>query len=839
MKPIALRWLAGRTHKGAVSWGMPWPKGVVKPGTAFTLKNENGGHFVVQTRCRAYWPDGSVKWTLHSAIASGEMFFLKEAGMERVMPRECRDDKIRFGEMELDFSEKTGVPRIRYGRETRGGRLIARISGEEYVGYQESIEIEDMGAVRMVIKITGAHLGPNGQRVLPFILRYYVYQGDPQIRLVHTWLHDLDPFTQQVDALGIEFRTPIQGPIYNRHVRIAGDTGYLKESCVLLNSWRPRLPREWYSAQIAGEMLSLNPDQHPEAFQAMNNMTWWDSWKIVQDSSEHYRIQKGTGEKDCSFVDGPEGRRSGGYLYAAGLGVGLKDFWQKYPSILETEGMLGEEAVLRVWIWPPEGRPMDLRPYTHRPCSQGYYGQGDTSRSRPSGIGMTNEIGITLWGQGTPTDEELEEARLRIQKPALLVADPAYYHEVRAFGTWSLPAYDTPAKRYLEQVLADTFSFYQREVEQRKWYGLWNYGDFMHTYDMERHSWRYDMGGWAWQNTELVPTLWLWYMFLRTGREDVFTMAEAMCRHTSEVDIHHIGPFAGLGSRHNVKHWGGSAKEARISMAPHHRFYYYLTGDERVGDIMDEVKDADLTTKHADPLRNYYHLDGSEPYSTHARTGPDWSSYCGNWMTRWERFQDTFYRDKMRRGIEGIAAAPYRFLSGTDFGYDPDTGRMYYIGEQSTGGSHLALCMGEPQVYFELEDMLEDPLWHDMLVQYGAFYFLSPEEKERCSNSQVAGKGWGLPMCASAMVAYAAHALEDERLGREVWDCLFTELYKTPEPQREVEYVTGIIQEKPGISTNTCAQWCLNVITSLELVGKYLPSEPLQVPVDKFLHWKG
>ena len=55
MKPIALRWLAGRTHKGAVSWGMPWPKGVVKPGTAFTLKNENGGHFVVQTRCRARW----------------------------------------------------------------------------------------------------------------------------------------------------------------------------------------------------------------------------------------------------------------------------------------------------------------------------------------------------------------------------------------------------------------------------------------------------------------------------------------------------------------------------------------------------------------------------------------------------------------------------------------------------------------------------------------------------------------------------------------------------------------------------------------------------------------
>lgn len=838
MESIALRWLSGRASQGGVSWGMPWPKGKVRPDTAFYLENEKGERFDVQTRSRAYWPDGSIKWTLHSAVAWGESFFLKEGLAPGLAPAIKENNKIRFDGTEMDFSEGSGVPGLRGRGHLLGGRLVARISGEEYVGRQESVELEDAGPVRAVVKVMGAHFGPRGERALPFTLRYYLYRGEDEIRVVHTWLHDLDPFTQRIEALGMEFRAKQEGPIYNRHVRIAGDLGYLKESCVLLNSWKPRLPREWYKSQIAGEVLSLDPQNQPEAFQAMDNMTWWDSWRIVQDSSEHYRIQKGTGEKDCSPVDGPEGRRGGGYLYAAGLGLGLRDFWQKYPSALEVEGMLGEEAALRVWIWPPQAGAMDLRPYTHRPCSQGYYGQGDTSRSRPSGIGMTSEIGLAFW-EKTPGDEELEKERIRIQKPALLVADPVYYHQVRAFGTWSLPSYDTPSKRYLEKALEDTFAFYQREVEQRKWYGLWNYGDFMHTYDIERHGWRYDMGGWAWQNTELVPTFWLWYMFLRTGREDVFTMAEAMCRHTSEVDIHHMGPFAGLGSRHNVKHWGGSAKEARISMAPHHRFYYYLTGDERVGDVMDEVKDADLTTKNADPLRNYYHLDGSEPYTTHARTGPDWSSYCGNWMTRWERFRDSFYRDKMRRGIEGIAAAPYRFLSGTDFGYDPDTGKMYYIGEQSTGGSHLALCMGEPQVYFELEDMLEDPLWRDMLTQYGSFYFLTPEEKLAQSNPQVAGKGWGLPMCASAMAAYAAWSKKDEKLGKEVWDCLFTEPFKTPEPERETDYVTGRIWEKPGISTNTCAQWCLNVITALELAGDYLPEEPPKEPSEKFLHWRG
>ena len=120
----------------------------------------------------------------------------------------------------------------------------------------------------------------------------------------------------------------------------------------------------------------------------------------------------------------------------------------------------------------------------------------------------------------------------------------------------------------------------------------------MHTYDPIRHCWRYDMGGFAWQNTELVPTYWLWLYFLRTGREDVFTVAEAMSRHCSEVDFYHFGPMAGIGSRHNVRHWGCSCKEPRVSMAGHHRVYYYLTGDARIGDAMADAKDADLSLKN-------------------------------------------------------------------------------------------------------------------------------------------------------------------------------------------------------------------------------------------------
>jgi hypothetical protein len=56
-------------------------------------------------------------------------------------------------------------------------------------------------------------------------------------------------------------------------------------------------------------------------------------------------------------------------------------------------------------------------------------------------------------------------------------------------------------------------------------------------------------------------------------------MASALTRHLSEVDSHHLGTYAGLGSRHHVTHWGDGAKEARVASATLRRPYYYLTSE--------------------------------------------------------------------------------------------------------------------------------------------------------------------------------------------------------------------------------------------------------------------
>ena len=275
----------------------------------------------------------------------------------------------------------------------------------------------------------------------------------------------------------------------------------------------------------------------------------------------------------------------------------------------------------------------------------------------PHGVANTSEL--TLWAlPHTPAATELAAMTATAAEPPLLVCAPEYYHAVPVFETWALPDRSTPDKAALEDQLDRAWHFYAHEVEQRRWYGFWDFGDFMRTYSDMRHGWMYDIGGHAWNNTELMADAWLWYTFLRTGRADAFRLAEAMTRNTSEVDVYHLGRFAGIGSRHNVNHWGCGAKELRISEAFLKRFYYYLTTDERTGDLMREVLTADQSLPNALPLRKGFPRPDVPIF---VRSGPDWMALASNWITEWERTGDTRYRDDALAGMRSIGAMPEIF----------------------------------------------------------------------------------------------------------------------------------------------------------------------------------
>jgi hypothetical protein len=701
-------------------------------------------------------------------------------------------------------------------------------------GIINSAIIERMGELECVIKLDGKHCSQNGEfDGIPFILRLTFHKDSKKIDITHTFFYDGDKNTQFMKGIGVEVRFVNSGEGYNRHIKLAGDYGMFHEVMVGLKSFKPKIPDRCYKNQYEGNFIE-NYDEDIKAVKAaIGNIPYWDTYKISQLSPLSYEIRKSMAKKGCCSICAGFGKRAQGLVYAGsragGISVSMRDFWQKFPSSLWIEGMRNDIAKITAWIWSPESNACDFRHYDDEGHANGTYEGFNEVKSDPVGIANTNELSIELYESGIVSDDTLLEVSKRVQKPALFVATPEYYHEVKAFGEWSLVRRDTPLRTWLEDELDRAIDFYLKEPDKQNWYGLFNYGDVMHTYDAYRHMWQYDMGGRAWQNTELVPTYWLWYTFMRTGREDVYSMIEAMSRHASEVDMYHFGIYKGIGSRHNVIHWGDSCKEPRIGMAGHHRPFYYLRGGElRMGDVLTDTKDADFATLNIDPLRHFFDKD-KMVYKTHARTGPDWTAFVSNWFTQWERMKDEKYKDKIMTGLNDIFNSPLGLVSGPEFEYDPETGHLRYLEDVPNCISHMSVSMGGPQTLIELNLSLESEELAKQMAIYGSYYFLPLEEKQKKAKGLYGNVNCVYPYMGTTMASFAARYYNDKHLAYQVWQVLVHSLAGKDKSEGfdsnkvDMTYNAKNLTEMFWISTNFTSQWCLNTIVALELTKDMMP----------------
>ncbi len=855
--PVALKWL--EKHKATqpigVSWGVPFPRGTVKKGQTFTLTTADGKTLPLQSWPLAYWPDGSLKWGGFATVAGTNTEGLKlslgkakaAAKGAGIQVKENRD-KISISTGQLTcVVPKSGSYLL--DSLVVEGRLVGSKGHLEsvlqdgpdndiynapakarYLSKLNKVTVEQNGPVRAVVRVQGMLQAEKGQRTwLPFNVRLYFYNDSKAVRLVHTITYDGDDQKDFIKGLGLVFSVPMREQLHNRHVRFAGEGEGIWAEPV-----RPLVGRRVISLngqnvfpdQVAGKPVA-NQEQFAAREQALiKDMPIWNDYKLVQNTADGFTIHKRTNTQS-TWLDANAGKRATGLAFVGdvkgGLAIGLKDFWQSYPAALEVRDAAKDVAQLKVWLWSPFAEAMDMRHYdTIAHGLEATYEDVQEGHSTPHGIARTSELMLFASGN-VPTNEELNSYAQLSSQPPLLVASPEYLHATNTFGVWSLPDRSTPGKKWIEEQLDQAISFYQKEIDQRNWYGFWNYGDVMHAYDPVRHSWRYDIGGFAWANTELAPDLWLWYSFLRSGRPDIFRMAEAMSRHTSEVDVYHLGEFEGLGSRHNVRHWGDGSKEVRISQAPYRRMYYYLTTDERTGDLMRHVTEAaEKAIVKLDPLRLI--LPKSE-FATHARIGPDWLALAGNWMTEWERTGDKKWRDKIMAGVNSFAKMPYGLFSGEKaaFGYDPVTNKMHMLQPDAFGSAHLTVLMGGPEVAFELTELLQNPTWTKLWLQYCELYGTSSENIEK----HLGRKGeLGTPGPHFARLpAYAADKENDAALAERAWNEFLSPRTKN---QFNPKVVAGVdvlkpLEEVPNVSTNNTAQWCLNAIQLLELVGDQMP----------------
>ncbi|MFG2922742.1 Tat pathway signal sequence domain protein [Streptomyces sp. NPDC048305] len=872
-EPVSLTWLesGGLGAAPGSTVGVPWPKGQYPKDQTFALSTEDGKDVPVQSWTTATWPDGSAKWTAHAVgpEAAGAKKFVLAPGAPTAPAH-----KVTVKNSGGTISVSTGVITAKIGKSgsslitslTRGsteiakdGRLVLIRQGEiedgdqgreSYERFESAVttaEVEQSGPVRAVVRIEGKHR--RGSKAwLPFSVRLYFYAGGESFRMVHTITFDgkQEPGKASGDfirGLGVRFTVPMRDEAYDRHIRIGGEgTGMLREAVKGITGLRRDPGAAVQAAQFEGTKLPDPATWDQRVTSRLHLIPTWGDYTLSQLSADGFSLRKRT-KKGHGWIAAGGGRRASGFGYvggaSGGLAFGLRDFWEKFPAQLDIRDAHTDAAEVTIWLWSPEAEPMDLRFY-HDGLGQDTFAEQleglnityedyEPGFGTPYGIARTSEL--LFWAHdSTPGATALAQQTEAVRTLPQLAAPPSQLMAAKVFGgLFSAVDRSTPAKAKIEDHLDFLFTYYKDQVEMRRWYGFWDYGDIMHSYDPARHQWRYDVGGYAWDNSELSPDLWLWYAYLRSGRADIFRFAEAMTRHTGEVDVYHLGEWAGLGTRHGIQHYADSAKQQRIANTTYRRFYYFLTADERVGDLMRANVDSDETFLALDPLRkvrtDVYTPDRN---ALSVGFGTDWSGLVSAWLTEWERGGPQAAKAKARviGTMETIAAQPNGFVQGSGL-YDLDTGKFAVAAEPVVSVSHLSAVFGLNELCAELIDLVDVPKFKEAYLDYCRYFNATKAEQKARYGSDFGSLI--LFQGHSRLDAYAAVQTGDEKLAARAWEKFYnSDGYKESAPWK-TEEVTGPVTTVPGseanwVYTNDTALYGLAAIENLALLGDKMPA---------------
>ncbi|CAG8139037.1 unnamed protein product [Penicillium salamii] len=870
-----VRWVMGKHPKAlsnGVSFGMPWPRGAYFPGQHFDLKGHDKT-YPVDSREIAYWADGSLKWTVHSISSHVEYedeYVLEGSKRTQNTPEgvwvERREERIVVrSRHSLELCFQTGSKsvldsmRLHKGVICTGATVVASIDGLAYQTNVTSVEVENQTSHRVVIKVSGVTVTDNSRSDshLPFDLRFYVYSDSPSVKLVHSFIHDLNA-DQPLTSLGLRFSIPLsRSKFYNRHVRVGGSNGgSWKEEVQGLSGLRHGPTDQTRANQACGRPVILRGDEWNgnDLNRDLSYVPSWADYSLAQLSSDGFTLKKRT-KPGCSWVKTIGGGRADGTAYVGsaeygGLAVGMLDFWERYPTQIDLSDLDSHNGVITQWIYSPLAEPLDTSPYHDGLSLNSYsdqlgalnitYEDYEPGFATANGIGRTNVFFLKAY-ESTPSAEEFSLFSSFVRDPPRLLPIPTDMHNAGVFHGYWAPEFHaignkvTQKELDIERRLEFLFNFYHKQIEQNRWYGFWDHGDFQHSYDPFRHAWRYDVGGFAWDNSELSTDLWLWKYFLHTGRSDVFKVAEAMTRHTGEVDVYHAGKFKGFGTRHGVQHFSDSSKQLRISNVLYRWFYFFLTGDERTGDLITQQRDVQNSLLTLDSHRKVQaHGEIPDGFAM-ANIGLDCGSLAATWLTNWERRTNGWAHSEqlLVKLLEGISDLEHGIATNAIL-LNPSNGEIRPCPPPTPqyAISHLSMLFGFPEIIAELLDYIREkyPLTIQRFIEVWIPYCRAYNGGHEIQQQEY---GFVFPPRAtwrqshSTLTAFAANWTGDESLAKSAWEQFF---HSDGFVQSHEWSITQIgppdspseAEEAKWISTNEAARYGVSAISNLANIRSYL-----------------
>ena len=225
-------WEPSNHHRSRwpITVSVPFAEGLVKQPRQIVVRDPRSGQIPAQRRTLATWPDGSIKWLLLD-------FPLDLAPLEHVdivleMEQETVGvdawDAVRIewageslrvdtGPMQFELSAEGGglINNLRaHGIDytSREGTVQVRLPDGRKLDMAEgpaTVEIEEQGAQRSVIRVKGKHGIRGGEPALDYTLRVTIYAHQPMLRLHYTVLNrESDPFSissiQMIQPIDLE-----------------------------------------------------------------------------------------------------------------------------------------------------------------------------------------------------------------------------------------------------------------------------------------------------------------------------------------------------------------------------------------------------------------------------------------------------------------------------------------------------------------------------------------------------------------------------------------------------------------------------------------------------------
>ena len=612
-----------------VTRGVPIPEGMLRGTEGLAVVNPDGDRVPVQFRVLGRWADGSVKWVLvdfqASAGSTGRATYqlTDDTGDEASATRQTTTGNpntypsVRVEETENDLHVDTGVLRFRVDRHRyglyhavalgdtqrgdarsgdarsgdtqlgdaqhsepvhaecgrdRAGDAWARISegasdGElkrrlygpgglcraSLAGDSYSVAVEERGPLRTVIRLESAleadipmhHYG--GYRPVRCITRIHAYAGQAFLRILQTHVITCNPREVEIEDLALDVPTPFTGYSPGYDFGLNGIvTGTLDQ----------------------GERLRVAQKKDSQV-QVMHGRPGIESIIAEDEACEGW----------ATLSDGK-----------SGVGVACLHLAEEYPRAIELTG----DGRLTVYArHDPDGGRLSLARYAEEVAwheGEGVYADG-------TGIAKTTESYV-LYFEEDRREVAVVTLRCALSQPHVSVS-PEWMDRCGAAGGFAASTLvdagrqGIPAEmfRAADRMLTGFADWLARNVRLGRWYGYLDYGDVRATWDEAEDDWKHQ-GRWGWCNSEWDPRHAVWIQYQRTADPRYFALAEAMTRHSMDVDTCHWHPFrpymVGGCYRHGVDHFGDEPC-ASHTFVDNWIDHYYLTGDGRTLEVLREA----------------------------------------------------------------------------------------------------------------------------------------------------------------------------------------------------------------------------------------------------------